>query len=564
VSKLIPRWNLGFDVSINFAVPTSFPMSQQVISQATPIQWCVAEGHSFPEKAIVALGSAFNACMMPGHSRSIESSDPVVFIGQQNEGVLKGIRHGRTFFAPAEEPAEGEEINKFEICGSIPGKSWLKGQTLSFPKAVRVIPLKDSADSEVLARSKVGPVWLRETIGGSTVDRFALPLAVPVEDSPVFEWLNAENLPQLLPLIQFIREVSGEDRWRSDLKACFMFDDPNLHGLSYGFINYQALAAQAQKYHYHASFATIPLDAWFLSERAAALFRNNRDNLSLLVHGNDHVHHELAQPYAEKERLQLLAQALRRIRRLEARSGLNVCRVMAAPHGACSEDMMGDMARLGFEAACISHGSLRFYNREREWTKLIGSRPAELIRGLPLFPRFRIAPDNLPKVVLAAYLDQPVVPVGHHQDVAQGLDLLNELAKKINNLGEVNWLPMGEIAKTHFQWRMDSETYVVRPFSNLVRVCVPEGVVRLRIEGAFGQGIRSSRFCVIRNDRLICELQEDMTLDVNPRETLTLKLSGGQPLDPESIARPRKKIWPALRRTASEARDRLAPLMGRR
>ena len=119
--------------------------------------------------------------------------------------------------------------------------------------------------------------------------------------------------------------------------------------------------------------ATIPLDGWFESKKAVRVFADNPDRLSFLVHGNDHLHKELASFSSEGQGLGAMAQAWNRISRLEARTSIAVSKVMAAPHGACSEQTLGVMARVGFEAACISHGSLHNYNSDKAWAKSIGS-----------------------------------------------------------------------------------------------------------------------------------------------------------------------------------------------
>ena len=151
-----------------------------------------------------------------------------------------------------------------------------------------------------------------------------------------------------------------------------MFDDPNLHWPTYGFIDFAQIAAHAQMHNYHVSFATIPLDTWFVHMPTAALFKQHSDRLSLLIHGNDHITEELARDYSEKERSRILLQALGRIGELEHRSGVVVSRVMVAPHGACSEKVLEEMAQLGFESACISSGSLRHYNGQATWLRTIG------------------------------------------------------------------------------------------------------------------------------------------------------------------------------------------------
>ena len=105
---------------------------------------------------------------------------------------------------------------------------------------------------------------------------------------------------------------------------------------------------------YHVSFATIPLDLWWASQKAVSLFANRVDLLSLLVHGNDHVFRELDRTQSDRERAEALAQALRRVDRFERRYGVPIARVMAPPHGACSHATAAALLRSGFEALCVS------------------------------------------------------------------------------------------------------------------------------------------------------------------------------------------------------------------
>ena len=67
-----------------------------------------------------------------------------------------------------------------------------------------------------------------------------------------------------------------------------MFDDPNLHSPTYGFISFSDLADHARANRYHAAMATVPLDGYWFNERAAAVFRENPRYISILIHGNNH------------------------------------------------------------------------------------------------------------------------------------------------------------------------------------------------------------------------------------------------------------------------------------
>lgn len=545
-------------------------MSRSLAGQVTPravrIQCGAPESAWLAETALAALGAAFDAEFVLPAPVADGSENPLLVFGNGLPAALKGSCATRVLLISMEAGSTGAVIDEIEVCGSLPGKEWLCGHKLALPKPTRIVPLLDvPADAEVLARSKAGPVWVREPAGDRIVDRVAWELPVPIAGQAVFEWLNAETFALWLPVLQFVREVTGRHLWNATLKACFMFDDPNLHARKYGYLRYDELIQHCRQSRYHVSFATIPLDGWWVSSRAAALFREHKEQLSLLIHGNDHTRQELAQPYGNEARQALLGQALRRIHQLEVRSGVEVCRVMAAPHGACREDMMGEMARFGFEAASISHGSLRAHNRERAWTRNLGSRPAECIAGLPIFPRFQMAADKFQTVLFSAYLDQPIIPMGHHQDVASGLDLLDSLADQINRLGPVRWSAMSGMARSHFQWRRSGETLVVRPFSALLKIQIPEGTVRLQVVPDPNSQFNRSRYACSANHRDgFLEFEPSEGVAVAGGTTVWVKPVVPESLDPGKVSPPRFKVWSLARRIACEARDRTAPWLGRR
>jgi len=175
------------------------------------------------------------------------------------------------------------------------------------------------ADGEiVLAETHEGPMWTATVLAGGHVRfRSALPLLELSPDGSLAQAFSGANFLSNLPLVQLLAHCGarGLQSHQGSLRAAFMFDDPNLHWPTYGYVRYEELVALAEKENFHTSFATIPLDAWFTHARTAAMFRDHADRLSLLVHGNDHTRHELAQQLSPTARLALLSQALRALGR---------------------------------------------------------------------------------------------------------------------------------------------------------------------------------------------------------------------------------------------------------
>ena len=99
--------------------------------------------------------------------------------------------------------------------------------------------------------------------------------------------------------------------------------------------------------------------------------------------------------------------------------------------------MMQTMARSGVEALCISNPRPWLASPPPE-QPLIAWEPADFVGGLPLLPRYRLDKPR-DDLVFRAFLDQPLILYGHHQDLAGGLDALSGAAAEINSLGDVRW-----------------------------------------------------------------------------------------------------------------------------
>jgi hypothetical protein len=338
-------------------------------------------------------------------------------------------------------------------------------------------------NEKVLASNEQGAIWSVTNIDG--IKRFRSALALPhisVEQN-FNDVFNGECFMEMLVLLHFMREVCSNTGYQNaPLRANFIIDDPNLHWPRYGFADYSEIVAHAQKENYHVSFATIPLDTWFTHAATADLFRTNSRWISLLIHGNNHAKVELARNYSEEMRKGLLQQALRRIECLEQKANIHVCRVMVPPHGACSDEMLAELLMCGFESACISAGSLRAHNQEKPWVKTLGFFPAELIHGFPVLPRWGLTGNVKNTLLLAAYLGQPMILRGHHQDLKDGMELFDEYARFINGLGNVFWSNMTDLSRLNYQWRVEGATCYLKPLGRNITFELPNEVTEFIIE----------------------------------------------------------------------------------
>ncbi len=441
-------------------------------------------------------------------------------------------------------------------------------------------PEPPTAGDEVLASVDGRPVWWRanananadgvgDGLGGRDGSGAGLwfsvyPLAELAAGETLREHLKAGRFMGLLPVVHFLGEVVGEEGWRlPPVRASFVVDDPNLHWRSYGYLKYGELIGHAGRHNYHLGLATVPLDGWWVDRRAAALVRENGSVLSLLMHGNDHLTHELGRLGSEGEAERAMAQALRRTAALERRAGVGVERVMVPPHSRCSEEALGAMFRLGVEGVCL--------NRAYPWRDELAAPgelsewgPAELVAGgMPMLLRSPLV-DGRDDLAFRALLGQPLILYGHHWDFAEGLDILAEAAKDINALGEVRWGPLGPIARSNYATRRVGETLYIRMYARGIELEVPAGVGELRVlaqEPLGGAGWRRvSGGEATAGMTFAAGEGASEPLAVDSAGRIAVALIPDRPLNSSEVPAPGRRPWSVVRRLLVEGRDRVRGL----
>ena len=101
------------------------------------------------------------------------------------------------------------------------------------------------------------------------------------------------------------------------------------------------------------------------------------------------------------------------------------------------------------------------------------------------------------RIGLAAFLNQPIIPHGHHQDCAGGLDLLAHVANEINSLGEVIWSDLTSISRSNYLTRRVAETLFVKMLSRRISVQLDESVKEIVVERPWiNAGRRSGTTCL--------------------------------------------------------------------
>ncbi len=420
-----------------------------------------------------------------------------------------------------------------------------------------------SGQGVVLASCRRQPTWIR-------ADAHQTALLAPAEldpDEALRERLRDGRSAALLPIVHFLRELTAPIAWQPPpARASFLFDDPNLHWPSYGFVKLDELGAHAREHGYHASLATVPLDGWFGHPAAVRALRESQGALSLVVHGNDHYGAELEAIDSERRALSLAAQALRRTQGFGRRHGIPVEPVMVPPHEECSQATMLALRRCGFEAITMTRPFPWLAPPPRSWLTrppaagpLTGWGPSDRAEGLAVFLRHPFAGRSPAELALRAFLDQPLILYGHQADLHGGLDILGEAAADVNRLGPTHWCSLGEIAAGSYETRRQGSALAVRPLARRAVLEVPADVDRLLVSPREdGTGPAPTRLLVDGRPQPL-----DQPIAISPGTTVELELGHDDDVDPSAVPAPRRQPMALPRRLLSEGRDRLAPLLAR-
>ena len=417
------------------------------------------------------------------------------------------------------------------------------------------------------------PVWSRGGHPDWTLYRAAVPLSAFAEDGLSASLSPGKDRVPFVPLIHFLKEITGAyDRDSPEIPACFIFDDPNLRRLTYGYLNFEELLQHARALRCHVSVATVPLDGGSTKPRVAEIFRQGSDCLSLCIHGNDHTYRELGRKRTGADYRNLLSQALSRVSAIESRFGVRFCRVMEAPHGRIHHSAFAELLAQGFAAVNFTPGQFLQCNRDQPWPATLGWRAREYFPGgLCAIPRIVMSRRWRMDLAWAAWLGQPAVVAGHHWDAADGLGFLEEMVNLLNRWNNVRWTSLSAIARSGYLSRIEHQTLALEMNSRDIHLDLSaehSGLVVARPWLAPGESA-PLRISDPASEKVYWDAPCDrQSASLAIRGPLRLEISSPAAVPAREVAIRRNGFpaWPAFRRTLAELRDRSSALLseGRR
>ena len=447
---------------------------------------------------------------------------------------------------------------------------WFRGRTVAHRPLPSPSAVRTEVGDEILACHGENPVWVFRRLGGLSVDIVSAPLPRLADGQRPFDYLDGYHFIQLLPLLHFLREVTTDAGWRPPpLRACLMFDDPNLHWPTYGFLAYREIATLAQRDGFHVAFATVPLDLWGIHARTANLFRENRNTCRCWYMGTTTPERKFGQVRTPAGHLKLIAQGLVRIARLEQKTGLHVGRVMVPPHEALAAGALDAMLSLGFEGASLTPWSLRYWNRDRRWPPTFGLEIAEMMNsGFPIISRFDLSGSCEGPAAISAFLGRPIVLFEHNEAMASGLEPLSRAAEVVNSLGDVGWCSVEKMLRSNYLTFQQDGTLWIKPYSSRVHIDVPTDVSAVVVVVPH-ETDRSDPFdfaMIMKREGTARPVQVSAgtLIEVVPGDRLELVSPALGRVDYRQIDRSGFSGGALARRILCEARDRFIPLMSRK
>jgi hypothetical protein len=284
------------------------------------------------------------------------------------------------------------------------------------------------------------------------------------------------NILQLLPFLIFLRYTCGEMCWHScGHYSNLTIDDPWLTE-PYGFFSFKGILEQMKINNFHTTIAFIAWNYDRSKPEVVDLVKRNPERFSLCLHGNNHDHmefyryeNEFGDPWKAKsinEQEKNIKQALARMDRFHAMTGITYDKVMVFPHGIAPAGTLGLLKKYGF-LATVNATIVPLGSRE----------PSDIffqLRPLTLkyekFPALRRYAPNRPiaDIALDLFLDNPILFYGHHDYFRNGINAFNGVVEKVNKIQpDITWQSLGYIIQ-HFylERKVSDDSFEVMAFSD--------------------------------------------------------------------------------------------------
>jgi hypothetical protein len=263
-----------------------------------------------------------------------------------------------------------------------------------------------------------------------------------------------DHLFSAVPLVSYIRWALPQSSWHApEISACLVIDDPLLKP-THGFVDFQELLSLMKRHNFSTNIAFIPWNWTRSVPEVVRLFRENPKHFSLSVHGCDHTRAEFGSP-SQQRHYWKARQALDRMDRHKAATGISHDPVMVFPQGVFSEAAMSALKRTSLIASVNSDiisadPHPRAITISDVWDIAVMGYP------FPLFTR-RYPWEGIENFAFDALLGKPAIAIIHHDYCSDHCTRLVNFVQQVNALQcAPTWRNLGDVVRRSYRQRLDS------------------------------------------------------------------------------------------------------------
>ena len=335
-----------------------------------------------------------------------------------------------------------------------------------------------------------------------------------------------EHFLGAVPLVLYIKWAFAETCWNApEANACLVIDDPLLKP-THGFVDFKEFLSLMKRHKFSTNIAFIPWNWRRSAPETVRLFRENPQHFSLSIHGCDHTRAEFGGP--GQQRLYWKArQALERMDRHEAITGISHDPVMVFPQGVFSEAAMSALKRTNLIAS-VNNDIISADPHPRPITISDVWDIAVMRYTFPLFTR-RYPWEGIENFAFDALLGKPAIAIIHHDYCSDHCARLVRFVQQVNTLRcAPTWRNLGDVVRRSCRQRLDSTGAVeVEMYGTELRIENPCGhPKRFLIRRRECEPSTIQRICT--DDQEIAWKQVDecikFEIDLNPSENRVIKI----------------------------------------
>jgi hypothetical protein len=273
--------------------------------------------------------------------------------------------------------------------------------------------------------------------------------------------VSYSTFSQFVPAMVFARHAAGEYGWHSPAHYANLTIDDAWLAEPYGHLNFYSLLVEMEKHNFHTTIGFIPWNFDRGDKAAISLVRAHPTQYSVSIHGDNHDHMEFCQrtwdgqlrPLPDGEQAARLRQAIARMERFRALTGIPYDRFMIFPHERFPAATLRFLKKYNYDA--MANEGLVPLDRQQPKGDRLPTAVSTSFENFPsLWRRSAEKPFDEYALAIDAFLERPLLFYVHHRYFAAGANAFDSTADFINRIDpEVKWTGLGNVAQHSYKMR---------------------------------------------------------------------------------------------------------------